>query len=388
MTTKLQNLEKDLKSLPIYDWGEQFLSDDTLFQNIDGDHGEKDTWLNTWPSPKVARRLGWVWLKKDFAGYKEGSCHYIGTYEQRNAFSKCLKRRAVVWKKNNGERLYTKTSCKSWRCRACRPKKIFQFVNQMTYGISMLRNSYFITTTLRKGEEECPRNAEYVRRVQKKFLRKLQQINPERYGEMAWMAVPELTKKGQPHLHWIWGNLNGKIPRDYNTSALSADQKAEHELSKAWDFATDGSYIIDCQPVRSGAGLSAYISKYFVKQNRIEEHALYKLGFHRKFSCSANWPRLNVTKVLKTAEFKPLRVSKRLGRKLLYTDVLKLDLDKEKPMDYDVDGQLEHYEEIDWEKEFVRVGDDTAVEWDERLSKKIAAHNIKKEVQKIDTITI
>lgn len=63
----------------------------------------------------------------------------------------------------------------------------------------------------------------------------------------------------------------------------------EHQASKAWEKAT-GSYVVDMRRVWDAKGASSYLGKYLVKEMYHREE-LVRLGFHRRWSCSRNWPR-------------------------------------------------------------------------------------------------
>ena len=202
------------------------------------------------------------------------------------------------------------TRCKTWSCLGCRDSAKNLLRMRIAYGCLTLGQCYFITLTLRldpRSTEDVERSgglslypmrdAAFVGKAWRALLSSLKR-NPL-WKEMAWLKVPELTARGQPHLHVILGGIGswsarevhceqhphswGKAWRDRECSCL------EHTVSRAWNIATGGSWIVDVRPVVGAYGAAAYLMKYVVKgmyvRGRLEE-----LGFLRRWSRSANWP--------------------------------------------------------------------------------------------------
>ena len=174
------------------------------------------------------------------------------------------------------------TVCKTWRCLVCREKKKALVSMIAEYGLSMRQPCYFTTLTL--TWEGVPHDATYVTAVWRKYLRQ----NREWHGE--WMKVIELTAKGQPHLHLLWGPGPMRSgPLDTDGRYLDWTTNSTHQrIEKAWRAATDGrSYITRTRLVRSASNAAWYVSKYVAKAK--EQQALRALGFARLWSKSNGW---------------------------------------------------------------------------------------------------
>lgn len=166
------------------------------------------------------------------------------------------------------------------------------------YGCSILKNSYFITITYRYGGPKTLRQGPAVRRDLAALWTKFRQL----YPSLSWFQVPELTQKGQVHLH----NLVGLTPdRELSKREVHCEDSAkfddewrdrsclclEHRLSAMWSSVTGGdSFVVDARKVLSARRASSYVSKYMLK-GMVDRQDLHRRGFIRRWSCSRNWPR-------------------------------------------------------------------------------------------------
>lgn len=188
----------------------------------------------------------------------------------------CPRRGYVVLTTKIGTKLAVPTTCKTWGCLGCRDRKRAEIRSKIQYGCYVLGRSWFITLTYRMGEG-LQRNADTVREDWAKLLRCWSK--EERTKKIAWFRVVELTKQSQPHLHLIVANLGG-LRRGEITAMIR----------KQWLTISGDSYIIKVKPVLTPAGAAYYLTKYLVK-GMLHREELERLGFDRRYSASANWPR-------------------------------------------------------------------------------------------------
>lgn len=176
---------------------------------------------------------------------------------------------------SHGKVHVTGTSCKVWRCEVCQKTLKMKFEQRIQYGCSKMAPWFLITATFAMGFG-MQRDAASVRAVWERWLRRLQkyeQMNP------MWLKVTELTRKGQPHLHLILGNV-GKI----------GEAELQQRMRKHWYYVTGDSYILDVVEGYDPLGISHYLAKYLMKAFHDREY-LESLGFNRRWSCSRNFPR-------------------------------------------------------------------------------------------------
>ncbi len=190
------------------------------------------------------------------------------------------------------------TTCKTWGCGVCYNKVRQLTALKMMYGcLSTGGPSHFITVTYRKRDRDATKNARGVAKEWAALWRLLRE--KVAWKNAAWIKVPELTRRGQVHLHGIIVGAIGKascrrseFQRKAWTLRGCSESCLEHDISRSWYEVTKGkSYITDCQEVRSVAGTCAYVQKYMAKDFSGERKALKSLGFKKRWSSSKNWPR-------------------------------------------------------------------------------------------------
>ena len=191
--------------------------------------------------------------------------------------------------------LVVKTTCRTWNCLGCRDRNLRAVRLRIEFGSWTEKPSYFITLTYRYTGSGAIRRAVVVRRHLARLLEKWRVTHPN----LKWIAIPELTKKGQVHLHLIVSSLD---ERQSGSWACQREpqygrgwrQRAclclEHQLSRLWHIVTGDSFVVDVRPVMSSANDASYLSKYLVK-GMAQRREMVRLGFARRWSCSRNWPR-------------------------------------------------------------------------------------------------
>lgn len=217
-----------------------------------------------------------------------------------NATSSVCPKGGYAWLTTKTGRMFAiETQCRTWRCNGCRERLKSRFKKRVIYGCSALEHTYLITVTYRLGPGSYPKTAAIVRKDWQAFqyqLRKKSRMNEE----LAWLKVPELTKKGMIHLHLIVGYPEKRLancedhPHKYDKAWRAACRSPdleclEHEWSAAWHVVTGDSYVVDARPVLGPNGAAVYLAKYLVKSGDKREE-LEKLGFMRRHSTSKYWP--------------------------------------------------------------------------------------------------
>lgn len=158
----------------------------------------------------------------------------------------------------------------------------------VSLGILTLGPSWFITLTFRQGKG-MQRDAQYVQDAFRRFLRLLKKRHPQRYRGIAYLRVPELTKKSQPHLHLLM-HLGGNEPPLHTWDAARPMQL---EMRKIWQEVTHDSFMVWVTPCYNPEGGATYLAKYFSKTFGQREK-LEALGFLRRYARSRLWPNLSV----------------------------------------------------------------------------------------------
>lgn len=192
------------------------------------------------------------------------------------------------------------TSCKTWGCKACRDRVKRYVKMRMAHGISILGRCYLTTVTYAYRGESDLMDVGSVGRDWAAFSRWYQQKNQLR---MKWFRIPELTKKGQVHLHLIVGGIGNRLacckpavngncahPKNYEWAMAECRREClEHELAKGWYRITGNSWVVDARVVYAPSGAANYLFKYLDK-GFDHRQGLEALGFKRRWSCSRDWP--------------------------------------------------------------------------------------------------
>lgn len=172
------------------------------------------------------------------------TCHHAQTLE---AFSKSLQR--TVW---------IPLPCNQWSCRFCANKK----VKWLACRVDEAQPNRLLTLTVNPAKWDNPRDAfDGTRRKLPdiiKFLRK-------RFGELEYLRVTELTKKGWPHYHML----------------IRSPFIPQPVVKKEWARLT-GATIVDLRQVNNKFRTYYYMVKYLTKMHKIEwtnRHVSYSKNF-------------------------------------------------------------------------------------------------------------
>lgn len=205
-------------------------------------------------------------------------------------------RRGYVLLDHDGHIHHKRTVCKTWRCRSCKLSLLNYVSMVVQYGVLMSERSWLTTVTYSAPQGFVPRDAACVRRDSRLLKQRLRVIFPS----LVWFEVPELTERGQVHLHLIMSGIKWskscrrKQDKSYRTWSQMTCRTAltcgEHLISRLWEAITHDSYVVDSSPVRSAGGVGHYVADY-LKKGLGDHLALEALGFKRRYSTSRNWPR-------------------------------------------------------------------------------------------------
>lgn len=209
----------------------------------------------------------------------------------------CPKAGRILMYNSAYEPMAIPTTCKSWGCPVCGPRKVFTWSKKLTSVLQGLNNLSLITFTLKK-EGNVLQDADYVRKAQASFLRHLKR----RYKmKMAWIMVPELTKAMVPHLHAVfsmerpieWMRCQSLTWNLYNEGWLTKSCECLHHVAcRLWFEITGDSFIVDVRPIqRTPHGVSLYLAKYLMKGGFGEQRQILNaIGFNRRWSRSRDFP--------------------------------------------------------------------------------------------------
>lgn len=227
------------------------------------------------------------------------------------AAGRCPKAGFVSLELRSGKKLVMPTTCKQWRCRSCRSKLKALFEMRVSFGGLTLKHLYFITVTLRL-DKTGPVNADFVRKVWRRWWSKLRRNYPTLMAEVAYVRVIELTKKGQPHVHLMMSfgreyeaECNNGNPLTVSRAWMEGPCKAEpyclrHVLGKEWLWATGESFQVDVTEIKGTETAGRYMGKYLDKD--FYGDALLDSGFRMRYNFSRKWPRLEQLHLLGTDE--------------------------------------------------------------------------------------
>lgn len=156
----------------------------------------------------------------------------------------CHKSGVVVKKKDN-LMVVMPVRCKSWSCPDCSKMRRRQLIAEAKEGAP----NRFITLTVNPNWFDSPE--ERARRLVKAWravLKAYSRAWPKR--EREYLAVFELTKRGEPHLHICW--RGGWV-----------DQKWLSTMMRR----LIGAPIVDVRKIQTGKKVAEYITKYISKRN-------------------------------------------------------------------------------------------------------------------------
>lgn len=160
--------------------------------------------------------------------------------------------------------------CNQWSCRHCAIRK----TKSLAHKTVAAKPNRLCTLTTDPGLYQSPRAAfDATRRKVPEWCR----IMRRRFGDVEYLRVTEITKKGWPHYHLLI--RSGFLP---------------HEVAKnTWALLT-GATIVDIRQVKKIFNCYTYLVKYLTKMHRIEwtgRHVSYSKEFFMPNDRPAYQPR-------------------------------------------------------------------------------------------------
>ncbi len=148
--------------------------------------------------------------------------------------------------------------CRRWSCRVCADAKI----KKLAHSVRAAKPTRLLTLTVDPALYVSPRHAwEETRRKVPLLIRKLRL----KFGEVEYLRVTEVTKKGWPHYHLLV--RSGFIPHSV--------------VRKLWNELT-GARIVDLRQVTATFKAYQYLVKYLSKLHKLEwteRHVSVSRGF-------------------------------------------------------------------------------------------------------------
>jgi hypothetical protein len=136
--------------------------------------------------------------------------------------------------------------CNQWSCRRCAQRKIKQLANRTERA----KPNRLLTLTIDPSLWTDPRSSfDGTRRQVSELVRKLR----DRFGEVEYLRVTELTTKGWPHYHLL-------IRSDYIPHSV---------VKKIWASLT-GATIVDLRQVKNQFQTYTYLVKYLTKMHKLK----------------------------------------------------------------------------------------------------------------------
>lgn len=148
--------------------------------------------------------------------------------------------------------------CRTWSCRPCAEHKIKTLAVQTT----LAHPNRLLTLTVNPALYSSKTEAwERTRKQVPILIRRLR----ERFGEIEYLRVTEVTKKGWPHYHLLV--RSGFLPQPV--------------VKKIWNELT-GAWIVDLRQVKKSFSAYKYLVKYLSKMHHLkwtDRHVSMSRGF-------------------------------------------------------------------------------------------------------------
>lgn len=166
------------------------------------------------------------------------------------------------------EQLIYALPCNQWSCRHCAVRK----TRALAYRTEAAAPNRLATLTVDPKLHGSPRIAfDDTRRKLPEWIKRMR----SRFGEVEYLRVTEVTKKGWPHYHLLI--RSGYIP---------------HPVARDEWFLLTGASIVDIRQVKRSFSTYAYLVKYLTKLHRIEWTGRH-VSYSRNFFVPADWSRDN-----------------------------------------------------------------------------------------------
>ncbi len=209
----------------------------------------------------------------------------------RGSSSLCLRAGAIILETRGGKIRQVGTNCNTWRCVSCRDRNLKRFKAIVSSGCLTLGRCSFITITYKAGSARLDR-VDCVQKDWQALMRRLKSANPT-MKKMAYLRVTEITKRGTPHIHAIFGTIpptkqincwgRGEFRIARYRERMETCECFSHEVGRSWSAVTHGeSYICFGVTVTSARGAGAYLGKYMAKSMFAAQG--------RRFNKSRDWP--------------------------------------------------------------------------------------------------
>ncbi len=218
---------------------------------------------------------------------------------------RCANAGAVELVPMKGESSWLPTVCKTWGCPACQKSLLAYVKARIIYGLTRTTGSLFITITYVMGGPQDLRDAQCVASDLRSLWRRLKRTS--RWSKSSYVKVPELTERGQVHMHVIVMGTEIEIATCRKNGELLVDMRdrrckracAQHELMKAWEEVTGDSFVVDASRIRDNGGSAGYVTKYLMKAFR-QRVDLAARGFKRRYAFSRGWPKVERMQLAET----------------------------------------------------------------------------------------
>ncbi len=136
--------------------------------------------------------------------------------------------------------------CGRWGCRQCATQKI----KKLAFDVQKAKPNRLLTLTVDPARYDSPRDAwEQTRKCVPLLIRKLR----SQFGEVEYLRVTEVTRKGFPHYHLLI--RSGFLPH-------AVVKRIWHQLT--------GAQIVDLRQVKRSFGAYQYLVKYLSKLHKLE----------------------------------------------------------------------------------------------------------------------
>lgn len=157
-----------------------------------------------------------------------------------------------------GQPIFMALPCKQWKCPKCARDKIIRLADRTKDA----KPNRLLTLTVDPALHQSPRGAfDATRRQVSELFRKLR----PKFGEIEYLRVVEVTKKGWPHYHLLI--RSGYLPHP--------------SVKAAWQDLT-GATIVDLRKVERTFNAYWYLVKYLSKLHSLEwtdRHVAYSRHF-------------------------------------------------------------------------------------------------------------
>lgn len=142
--------------------------------------------------------------------------------------------------------VWTALRCNQWSCKPCARRKI----SILAHRCNDAKPNRLLTLTVAVDLWDTPRIAfDGTRRQVAELIRALRKT----FGEVEYLRVTELTRKGYPHYHLL-------VRSAYLPHAV---------VKRHWTSLT-GAIIVDLQPVKNKFQCYTYLVKYLSKMHKLE----------------------------------------------------------------------------------------------------------------------